>query len=72
MKLFDFVTRKGAAFRSWFRAASQRGRLESEMEAELQLHLDQLTDDLVRAGHSPKEAGRRARVALGPALVHKE
>ncbi len=42
------------------------------MEAELQLHLEQLTDDLIRAGHSPAEAARRARIALGPALVHKE
>jgi predicted permease len=72
MKLLDIVTRKTAEFRSWLRAALQRGRLESEMEAELQLHLEQLTDDLVRAGHSPAEAARRARIALGPALLHKE
>ncbi len=61
-----------AQMRSWLRAMWRRNRLESEMEAELQLHLDQLTDDLVRAGHSPKEAARRARIALGPALAHKE
>ncbi len=61
-----------AEMRSWLRAMLHRGRLESEMEAELQLHLDQLTDDLIRAGNSPAEAGRRARIALGPAVVHKE
>ena len=42
------------------------------MEAELACHLENLTADLVRAGHSPAEAARRARVALGPMLVHKE
>src|ERR1700739_1683210 len=61
-----------AQMRSWFRAMSQRGRLESDMEAELQVHLEQLTEDLVRAGHSPAEAARQARIALGPALIHKE
>ena len=61
-----------AQMRSWLRAMWRRNRLESDMEAELQLHLHQLTDDLIRAGHSPKEAMRRARIALGPALVHKE
>ena len=42
------------------------------MDAELQMHLENQTADLIRAGHSPSEAARRARVALGPALVHKE
>ena len=58
--------------RSWMRAVSQRSRLEAEMEAELADHLARLTGDLIRAGHSPKEAARRARVALGPELAHKE
>ena len=55
-----------AQSRSWFRAITHRNRLEADMEAELADHLEQLTADLVRAGHSPKEAARRARVALGP------
>src|ERR1700722_839988 len=58
--------------RSWTRAVAGRDRLEEEMEAELACHLENLTADLVRAGHSPAEAARRARVALGPMLVHKE
>ena len=58
--------------RSWFRAVAQRSRLEHEMDAELADHLARLTDDLVRAGHSPAEAARRARIALGPELAHKE
>ena len=58
--------------RSWIRAMMQRDRLEAEMEAELADHLERLTADLIRAGHSPVEASRRARIALGRAMVHKE
>ena len=42
------------------------------MEAELACHLDALTADLIRAGHSPQEAARRARILLGAATIHKE
>jgi predicted permease len=54
------------------RAIVGRNRLEAEMDAELACHLENLTADQVRAGHSPEEAARRARVALGPMLMHKE
>jgi predicted permease len=50
----------------------QRDRLEAEMEAELADHLEHLTADLIRAGRTPSEAARRARIALGTATVHKE
>jgi predicted permease len=50
----------------------RRNRLEAEMEAELAFHLDQLTAELIRAGHSPAEAARRARIALGAVTVTKE
>jgi hypothetical protein len=46
-------------------ARSLTQRLEAEMEAELACHLEALTADLIRAGHSPQEAARRARIALG-------
>jgi predicted permease len=58
--------------RSWMRAVIRRNRLETEMEAELACHLENLIADLIRAGHNPAEAARRARVALGAATVHKE
>ena len=72
MSLRSFVDRVFAQWRSSFKAVARRDRLESEMEAELQNHLEALTADLIRAGHSPAEAARRARIALGPALIHKE
>jgi hypothetical protein len=61
-----------AEFRSWLSAVTHRGRLERQMETELQNHLDALTADLIRKGHSPDEAMRQARIAMGPALMHKE
>jgi predicted permease len=42
------------------------------MEAELADHLECLTADLVRAGFRPAEAKRRARIALGSTVVHKD
>ena len=72
MSVRSFIIRIFAQPRSWLRAMVQRNRLEAEMEAELACHLEALTADLVRAGHAPAEAARRARIALGPALVHKE
>jgi predicted permease len=58
--------------RSWVRAVAQRDHLEAEMEAELTHHLENLMRDLIRAGHSPQEAARRAHIALGAATIHKE
>jgi len=72
MSLRSFLARVAVQPRSWLRAVLQRNRIEAEMEAELACHLEALTADLVRAGHPPAEAARRARIALGPALVHKE
>lgn len=64
--------RRTAELRSWIRATMHRGRLEREMDAELEHHLAALTEDLIRGGQTPQEAARRARIALGPALTHKE
>jgi predicted permease len=61
-----------AQVRSWLRASTRRGRLESEMESELAHHLECMTADLVRAGLGTKEAARRARMALGAPLLQKE
>jgi predicted permease len=72
MSLRAFIKRILAPPHSWFRAVAQRDRIEHEMDDELADHLQRLTDDLIRAGHSPADAARRARIALGPALAHKE
>ena len=61
-----------ARLRSWMRAMARRERLERQMELELAHHLERLTEDLIAAGHSPADAARRARMAMGPALKHKE
>ncbi|MGD0631485.1 MAG: ABC transporter permease [Terracidiphilus sp.] len=72
MRVRSLITGIVSRPRSWIRAVSQRDQLEAEMEAELAHHLENLTADLLRAGHSPAEASRRARIALGAVTVHKE
>ena len=58
--------------RSWVRAVTHRRELEDAIEAELANHLEARTADLMRAGFTPDVAARRARVELGPVLMHKE
>jgi len=72
MSGWNWLARKGAELRSSIRAVVQRRRLEREMDAELAFHLEAVAADLIRAGHSPQEAARKARIALGTALTHKE
>jgi predicted permease len=72
MSLHSYHAGIAARLRSWLRAVSRRKALESEMEAELASHLESLAADLELAGHSPADAARRARIALGAATVHKE
>ena len=61
-----------ARWRSWLRGAAHRDRLNDEMEAELENHLEHLTADLMRSGLSREEAERQARIAMGSLLTHKE
>src|SRR5271170_7199941 len=61
-----------ARIKSWFRAATSRSRLESEMDAELAFHIENHTQDLIRRGVPPDEAARRARIELGGIAVQKE
>jgi predicted permease len=58
--------------RSWCDGLVNRRQLEQRMDSELACHLELLTDDLERSGFTPEEAARRARVAFGPMLKHKE
>ena len=57
---------------SWFRATSQRSRLEREMDEELAFHLEHYAKELIRRGVDPEEAARRARIELGSTVVQKE
>lgn len=72
MAILSHFVRMFSPLRSWARAMTRRRKLEDEMDAELEEHLAQLTEDLIRAGDAPAEAARRARVAMGPMLMHKE
>ncbi|MEO8635731.1 MAG: ABC transporter permease [Gemmatimonadales bacterium] len=54
------------------RALFRRDAMEHELDAELQFHLHQARDKLVREGLPPDEAMRQARIALGGVEVVKE
>lgn len=58
--------------RTWWRAVFHGTRIGSEVEQELQFHIDTYADDLVRRGMPPEEAVRQARVELGQVGVQKE
>src|SRR6185437_6078710 len=72
MSLRSFAAHVLSRPRSWLRAVFRRARVEKEMDDELTCHLEMLTNDLIRSGIAPAEAARRARIALGPMLKHKE
>jgi len=50
----------------------KRGQLEHEFDEELRFHVEELTEDNIRAGMSPEEAHRRALMALGGVDKTKE
>jgi predicted permease len=55
---------------TWWHRLLHRGKLEDQLDRELRFHIDQHAADLVAQGHSPAEAHRQARLALGgPELV---
>lgn len=54
-----------ARLRSLLRALTSRKEFETGMSEELRFHIEQYTEDLVRAGISPQEARRRARLEFG-------
>jgi putative ABC transport system permease protein len=54
-----------ARMRSWLSAIFERSRVESEMDAELQSHLEIYVDELIRSGVAREEALRRARLEFG-------
>ena len=54
------------------RALFDRKRMEHDLEAELQFHLDRLTEKHIGDGMAPAEAARRARIDLGGITQIKE
>ena len=59
-------------FKSWTRSVLGRKRLEADMESEVRFHLEARGADLVRAGLSPSDAMREARLEFGTVAAHKD
>jgi predicted permease len=58
---------------TWWQRLWNRNRLEEQLDKELRFHLDQHAADLIARGHTPSEARRLARLALGgPDQVKEE
>jgi predicted permease len=58
--------------RSWLQAAFRRGRLERDMQLEMQQHIDRAAERLVARGLSPDEAHLAARREFGNLGYMKE
>jgi predicted permease len=61
-----------AQLRSWWKTLWHRSRIDREVEAELQFHIDARAEHLMQSGLSQREAWRQAKVELGRADVQKE
>lgn len=61
-----------AVVRSWWKALRHRSQTDSDIEAELQFHIDAHTQHLIESGMSPEDAVRQAKVEFGRVDVQKE
>jgi len=57
---------------NWLRDVFRLSRLENEMDAELNAHIEAFAEDLMRSGVAPQEARRRARIEFGSIEQTKE
>src|SRR5271168_3180102 len=67
-----FFAQLRSQLRSWWNALVRRRRIDQDIEAELQFHIDAHTQQLIETGVSPQEAARRARIEFGCVDVQKE
>ncbi len=61
-----------APIRSWWRALAHRSQTKSDVENELQCHIDAHANHLIDSGIAPAEAMRQAKVEFGRVDVQKE
>ena len=57
---------------TWWRAIAKREELDRQVRDELEFHLENQAEDLMRSGVSGEEAWRRARAQLGSLAVGQE
>jgi predicted permease len=67
-----FLAQLRSQLRSWWSALLHRTRIDKEIEAELQFHIDAHTQQLIETGIPAQEAARRARIEFGRVDVQKE
>jgi hypothetical protein len=57
---------------TWWQSLWRRDKVEEQLDKEVRFHIEQHTADLIAQGHSPAEAWRQARLAIGGAEQVKE
>ena len=60
---------------SWFSRLTnvfRSGRLDRDLDAELEFHIEARTDDLIAKGQPPEDAAREARRHFGNRLLLRE
>ena len=67
-----FFAQLRSQLQSWWSALVHHRRTDSEIESELQFHIDAHTEHLMETGISAPEAARRARIEFGHVDVQKE
>ncbi|HSA55126.1 MAG TPA: ABC transporter permease [Gemmatimonadaceae bacterium] len=72
MRLFEMMSSLIARIRSLWRGVRRREVVEHEMSEEFQAHLDLHARDLVRAGLTPEQAARQARLEFGSTERYKD
>ncbi len=62
----------GSRLKTWWRGVARSVEVNSQLDEELQFHIESYADDLVRGRWSREEAIRRARAELGSAAACRE
>jgi hypothetical protein len=58
--------------KTWWKAVRRPGELNAQVQEELEFHIENYAEDLMRAGTPRAEAMRRARAELGSVAAGKE
>jgi predicted permease len=66
--MFSWITTFASRIRAWL----SPDHVDQEFTSELETHLDMLTDENIRRGMPPEDAGRAARIKLGGVTQLKE
>jgi predicted permease len=62
----------GSRLKTWWRGVARSGQVNTQLEEELQFHIESYAEDLMRGGMTREDAMRRARAELGSVTACRE